>query len=140
MQAQEAGTNIPWRQDGRDVRARWHIGARQPPSNRIVADAWASWSCWPSKPNANADIDVPPTQRPLSAPALGLVVVFHSLKLICAQGRGLPDACGFVLTSVAPEQLDDHLGRKRVLPVSDKEPGGGLVHTALDEPRVDLVV
>jgi hypothetical protein len=71
---------------------------------------------------------------------LGLAVVFHSLKLICAQGRRLPDACGFVLTSVAPEQLDDHLGRQRVLPVSDKEPGGRLVHTALDEPRAQLVV
>jgi hypothetical protein len=130
----------PGREDGRDVRARWHIGARPPPSNRIIADAWASRSCWPSKPNANGDVDVPPTQRPLSAPALGLVVVFHSLKLIYALGRRLPGACGFVLTSVTPEQLDDHPGRQRVLPVSDKEPGGRLVHTALDEPRVDLVV
>lgn len=117
------------------------MSVRQPPSNRITADAWASSSCWPSKPNANADVDVPPTQQPLSAPALGLVVVVvDSLNLICAQGRRLPDACGFVLTSVAPEQLDDHLGRQRVLPVSDKEPGGRLVHTALDEPRAQLVV
>ena len=46
----------------------------------------------------------------------------------------------FRVASVVPEQLDDHLGRQRVLPVSDKEPGGGLVHAALDESRVQLVV
>jgi hypothetical protein len=60
------------------------------------------------------------------------VAVFDSLKLICAQARRLPGACSFVLTSVAPEQFDDHLGRQRVLPVRDKELGGGLVHTSLD--------
>jgi hypothetical protein len=57
-----------------------------------------------------------------------------------ALGRRLPGACGFVLTSVPSEQLNDHLGPQRVLPVGDKQPGGGLVHTALDEPCPQLVV
>jgi hypothetical protein len=46
---------------------------------------------------------------------------------------------GVVLTSVA-EQLDDHLGRQRILAVSDEEPGGGLVHATLHEPCLQLVV
>jgi hypothetical protein len=50
----------------------------------------------------------------------------------CALGRWLPGARGFVLTSVPSEQLSDHLGPQRVFPVGDKQPGGGLVHTALD--------
>jgi hypothetical protein len=58
----------------------------------------------------------------------------------CALGRWLPGACGFVLTSVPSEQLSYHLRPQRVLPVGDKQPGGGLVHTALDEPCPQLVV
>jgi hypothetical protein len=48
-------------------------------------------------------------------------------------------ARGFVSTSIA-EQLGDHLGRQWVLPVGDEEPGGGLVHTTLDETCPQLVV
>jgi hypothetical protein len=58
----------------------------------------------------------------------------------CALGRSLPGACGFVLTSVPSEQLSDHLGPQRILPVGDKQPAGGLVHTALDEPCPQIVV
>jgi hypothetical protein len=57
-----------------------------------------------------------------------------------ALGRRLPGGYGFVLTSVPSEQLSDHLGPQRVLPVGDKQPGGGLVHTALYEPCPQLVV
>jgi hypothetical protein len=42
--------------------------------------------------------------------------------------------------SVAVEQVDDHRGCQRLLPVGDEEPGGGLVHAALDEPCPQLVV
>ena len=119
-----------------------NVGARQPPPlSRITADAWAPSSCWPSKPNANAStLTFPPTKRALNGPVLGVVVVFHSLGLIFALGRRLPGACGYMLTSAASQQLDDHLGRQRVLPVGDKQPGGGLVHAALDEPCAQLVV
>src|SRR5918995_4711625 len=68
---------------------------------------------------------------------LGAVVL---LAVEAERERFDVDACGYVLTSAASQQLSDHLGRQRVLPVGDKQPGGGLVHAALDEPCAQLVV
>ncbi len=96
MQAQEAGTNIPWRHEGRrrpgEMAYRWASAAFESNHRRCLGVV----VLFAVEAEPNADVDVPPTKRPLSAPALGLVVMFDSLKLICPLGRRMPGACGFV--------------------------------------------
>jgi hypothetical protein len=86
------------------------------------------------------DVDLPTDEASLEQPSARVRGVFHSLGLTFALGHRLPGACGYMLTSAASQQLSDHLGRQRVIPVGDKQPGGGLVHAALDEPCAQLVV